>query len=719
MTAGRSTRFSAAFAWRCAAQKRKDGSMPTSLPTRAAGITAALALAGAIALVAGCADQSGKAPSADAAAAAGAAAKAAAAAPPRPQDDMYLATNGAWLAGNEIPADRSSWGAFYQLRDEAVTQLKSVIDDAEAIDPKGTADQKKIAAIFESFMDEDRLETLGAKPIAPQMREIDAIKSKRDLPGVIAQFNEVGITAPYAVFIGQDAKAPTHYVPQLVQSGLGLPDRDYYLKDDDAKLKDTRTKYVAHVARMLSLAGVTNSDAAAQQVLELETRIARVQWTRVENRNPVKTYNKKTFKELDALTPGYKWEGWLKSANLSGKTTYVIVSQPTYFEGFAKIVDEVPLDTWKAYFKYHVVSSAAPYLSKPFVEEEFAFEGGVLSGTQVDLPRWKKGVYAVESTMGQGFGKLYVAKFFPPENKARMDEMVKNILAAYKTSIDSLDWMSPQTKKEAQAKLAKFDPKIAYPSKWRDYSKLVIKKDDLLGNMMRARRFEYDRNNAKLGHPIDRTEWGMTPQTINAYYNGRRNEIVFPAAILQPPFFDPKADDATNYGAIGAVIGHEISHGFDDSGSQSDGDGTLRNWWTDDDRKAFEAKTKALIAQYDAFEPVPGYHVNGALTLGENIADNSGLSIAYKAYKISLHGKPSPVMDGMSGEQRFYKGFATIWRNKNREAQAIRLVKSDPHSPGEFRANGTLRNQDGFYEAYGVKPGDGMYLAPEQRVHIW
>jgi putative endopeptidase len=409
----------------------------------------------------------------------------------------------------------------------------------------------------------------------------------------------------------------------------------------------------------------------------------------------------------------------MAETRIAGKTDAVIVAQPGYLKGFAETVEATPLDAWKAYLKYHVIASAAPYLSKPFADENFAFEGGVLSGTPVELPRWKRGVGVVESTMGQGLGKLYVAKYFPPENKARMDEMVRNILAAYRQSIDNLDWMGLETKKQAQAKLAKFDPKIAYPSKWRDYTSLTVKKDDLIGNVMRARRYEYNRNLAKLGRPIDRTEWGMTPQTVNAYYNSRRNEIVFPAAILQPPFFDPKADDATNYGSIGAVIGHEISHGFDDSGSQSDGDGQLRDWWTADDRARFNAKTKTLIAQYDAFEPVPGYHVNGALTLGENIADNSGIAIAYKAYQISLHGKPSPVIDGKTGEQRFYIGFATIYRVKIREAQAIRQVKSDTHSPGEFRANGTLRNQEPFYQAFGVKPGDGMYLPPEQRVTIW
>ena len=641
----------------------------------------------------------------------------------RPQDDMYRATNGEWLDTQEIPADRAAWGAFYQLRDDTVTQLASVIEDAGKNGPKHTADQKKIADFYASFMDEPRLEALDAKPIAAQLIAIDSMKSKGAIPAVIAQFNQRGITAPYGVNINQDARAPSHYIPTIYQAGLGLPDRDYYLRDDDVKLKDVRTKYVAHVAKMLALAGVPDADAASLTVLELETQLARAQWTRVENRDPVKTYNKVPVGALDALTPHYAWRPWLSEARIGGRTRAVIVAQPSYLAGFARTVDAMPLAAWKAYFKYHLISASAPYLSKRFVDENFAFTGGVLSGTPTDLPRWKRGVGTVEGAIGQGLGKLYVARYFPPEYKARLDAMVRNILAAYKQSIAGLEWMGPATKKEAQIKLAKFEPKIAYPSKWRDYSALVIQRGDLIGNVVRARRFEYDRNNAKLGRPIDRTEWGMTPQTVNAYYNGLRNEIVFPAAILQPPFFDAKAydaaDDATNYGAIGAVIGHEISHGFDDRGSQFDGDGNLRDWWTAQDRQRFNAKTKALIAQYDAFEPIAGYHVNGALTLGENIADNSGLAIAYKAYHLSLHDKPAPVIDGIPGDARLYRGFATIWRSKLREPQQIVQVKTDPHSPGEFRANGALRNQAPFYAAYDVKPGDGMYLAPEKRVTIW
>jgi predicted metalloendopeptidase len=397
----------------------------------------------------------------------------------------------------------------------------------------------------------------------------------------------------------------------------------------------------------------------------------------------------------------------------------VIVHQPSYLSGFGKLVDSTGLATWKAYFEWQLLRTASPFLSKDFADASFAFYGTVLTGVTEQEPRWKRGVRVLEGAVGEGMGKLYVAKYFPAERKARMDQLVKNLLASYQTSIDNLDWMSPETKKEAQAKLAKFTPKIAYPDKWRDYSSLAVVRGDLLGNVMRASEFEYRRSLNKLGKPIDRSEWGMTPQTINAYYNSTMNEIVFPAAILQPPFFNAAADDAVNYGAIGAVIGHEISHGFDDKGSQSDGDGNLRDWWTPADRANFKAKADAMVKEYGAFSPLPGYNVNGALTLGENIADNSGIAIAYKAYKLSLNGQPAPVIDGLTGDQRFFMGFAQVWRSKVRDEQQIVLIKTDPHSPGQFRANGTLINQPGFYEAFGVKPGDRMYVAPEQRIIIW
>ena len=640
----------------------------------------------------------------------------------RVQDDFYRNVNGKWLATTEIPADRPIWGAFYQLRDASLAQVRVLIDEATKGGSQAaplSADQRKIADFYASFMNDAKLDALGLRPIEAELRGITAMKDKREIPSLIAYFNQTGVTAPYGVTIRQDARNATRTIPIVFQSGLGLPDRDYYLKGEDARLKDTLARYQVHVSKMLALAGEKNTDEAARQVVALETELARAQWTRVENRDPVKTYNKVQIARLAALAPGYEWRSWMSVADLAGKTDALIVSQPSYLTGFSNALKSAPLPAWKAYFKYHLISAYAPYLSAPLVDEDFAFEGTVLRGTPANLPKWKRGVGLVEAGMGDALGRLYVARYFPPESKTRMEALIGNILAAYRASIDGLEWMSAQTKKEAQAKLAKFSSKIAYPDKWRDYSTLTIKPDDLVGNVTRANVFEYQRNVAKLGKPIDKSEWFMTPQTVNAYYSSMRNEIVFPAAILQPPFFDPKADDAVNYGAIGAVIGHEISHGFDDAGSQFDGDGNLRDWWTREDREKFSARTRALVEQYNAFSPLPGYTVNGALTLGENIADNSGLAIAWKAWKLALGGKPAPVIDRLSGDTRFYTGFAQIWREKAREGERLVRLKSDPHSPGEFRANGTVRNQAPFYSAFNVKPGDAMYLAPDKRVSIW
>jgi predicted metalloendopeptidase len=470
---------------------------------------------------------------------------------------------------------------------------------------------------------------------------------------------------------------------------------------------------------MLALAGDKDAAAHAQAIVALETELAKVQWTPVELRDPVKAYNKFEIAKLGELTPNFDWTPYLAGLNITGKVTYVIVSQPSYLKGVSDLLASTPLDAWRQYFTWQTIRAYAPYLSKAYVDEDFAFYGTTLSGAKEMRPRWKRGVATVEGALGESLGKLYVEQYFPAERKARMEALVKNLMAAYKQSIDKLDWMSPATKKEAQAKLAKFTTKIGYPNKWRDYSALVVTKDDLVGNVQRSNVADFNKEINKLGKPIDRDEWGMTPQTINAYYNPEMNEIVFPAAILQPPFFDANADDAVNYGAIGAVIGHEISHGFDDQGSQYDGDGNLRNWWSEADGKNFAKKTKALVAQYNAFSPLPGYNVNGELTLGENIADNSGVAIAYKAYKLSLHGKPAPVIDGLTGDQRFFMGFAQVWRSKMRDPEIIKRVKTDPHSPGKFRANGTLRNQPAFYDAFKVKKGDQMYLDPKDRVIIW
>ena len=638
----------------------------------------------------------------------------------RPQDDFFEHLNGKWLKSVEIPADKSTWGAFHQLRDDTLPQLRAIIEKAamERSAANGT-EARKIGDFYASYMDEARLEQLGVKPLAGELGKIAAVKTKGELPAMFAHLGRIGVNVPFVFFIHQDAKDSTKYVADLYQAGLGMPDRDYYLKLDDAKLADTRAKYQQHVEKMLALAGGKNAAKDAKAIVELETELAKVQWTKVENRDPIKTYNKVELDKLAAMAPGYDWQQWLKASGLQGKADYLIVSQPTYLKGFAEVLNRVPLETWKAYLQFQTVNGYANYLSKAFVDQRFAFNGTTLAGIPQLEPRWKRGVSTLESSLGDAVGKLYVAKHFPAERKAHMEVLVNNLLAAYKESIDTLDWMSPATKKEAQAKLAKFTPKIGYPNKWKDYAALTVNRDDLVGNVMRSREVEYNRELNKLGKPIDRDEWGMTPQTVNAYYNPELNEIVFPAAILQPPFFDANADDAVNYGGIGAVIGHEISHGFDDQGSQYDGDGNMRNWWTEEDGKRFGEKTKALIAQYAAFSPLEGYNVNGELTLGENIGDNSGLAIAYKAYKISLKGKPAPVIDGLTGDQRFYMGWGQVWRTKMREPAQIAQIKTDPHSPAQYRANGTLKNQPGFYEAFGVKAGDKMYLAPKDRVIIW
>ena len=638
----------------------------------------------------------------------------------RAQDDFFVHLNGKWLKATDIPADKSSWGSFAKLRDDTQPQLLALIEAAQKDKgAKAGSETRKIGDMYASFMDEARLEKLGYKPLTGELQRIRGMRDKKAVPSMIAHLSQIGVPVPYAIYVGQDARESTRYAAYVTQSGLGMPDRDYYLKKDDEKLAKTRAAYEKHVEKTLAMAGEKNAAAAAKAILDFETQLAEVQWTKVDNRDPVKRYNKVEIAKLAELTPGYDWKAGLASAGIANKVDYVIVNQPSYLKGFNDILAKTDLATLKSYFEYQLLRSYSEYLSKPFVDADFAFYGTTLTGVTENRPRWKIGVSTVESSLGEAVGKLYVSQHFPAERKERMGVLVKNLLEAYRQSIDTLDWMGPETKKEAQAKLAKFTPKIGYPDKWRDYSTLTIDRNDLVGNVMRARTFGYKRNVNKLGKPIDRSEWGMTPQTVNAYYSSTMNEIVFPASILQPPFFDMRADDAVNYGAIGAVIGHEISHGFDDKGSQSDGDGNLRDWWTAEDRAKFQAKADALVKQYNAYSPLPGYNVNGALTLGENIGDNSGVAIAYKAYKLSLGGKPAPVIDGLTGDQRFYMGFGQVWRMKMREAAQIVQVKTDPHSPGQFRANGTMRNQHGFYEAFDVKEGDKMYLAPKDRVVIW
>jgi len=639
----------------------------------------------------------------------------------RPQDDLYAHVNGRWLKGASFPPDKAYIGVSEQMYDLTQQHVRTLVEDAQR--RSGEPDAARIGDLYASFMDEATIEKLGTKPLADELAAIDAVTTRAQFAALMPRLARLGAGMPIAIYIGQDDRDAKRYVPSLVQSGLGLPNRDYYLKQDDAKFAGVRAKYVEYLAKLLALADGKNSkdtESTAQAILALETELARVQWSAVENRDPIKGYNRVDLGALPALAPGLDWPAYLASAGLVGKTPDVLVRQPSYMKGLGGLLESAPLATWKAFARVRVLGAYAPFLSKDFVDTRFAFAGTVITGTQENQPRWKRGVALVNQSIGEGVGKLYVAKYFPPENKRRVDGLVANLLAAYKESIATLDWMSPATRQEALAKLAKFNTKIGYPKRWIDYGTLQIRRDDLVGNVMRARSFDYARDLAKLGRPIDRDEWGMTPQTINAYYDASMNEIVFPAAFLQAPNFDAAADDAVNYGAIGAVIGHEISHGFDDEGAQYDGDGNLRDWWTEQDKANFAAKTQALVAQYNAFVAVaPDYHVNGELTLGENIADNSGLAIAYKAYQRSLNGKPAPVIDGLSGDQRFFYGFAQAWRSKVRPDALLAQIKSDPHSPDEFRVIGAVRNQPGFYSTFGVKPGDKMYLAPVDRVTIW
>ncbi|WP_428421399.1 M13 family metallopeptidase [Methylibium sp.] len=634
----------------------------------------------------------------------------------RPQDDLFRHVNGRWLERTQIPSDRASTGAFVQIHDRIQDQLLRLIEAAAS---GGDPEARQIADLYASFMDEATIEARGLAPLRAALDAVDGLVERAQLSAWLADAHRSGVGAPLTLSIGQDDRDSTRYVPFVSQGGLGLPDRDYYLKADDARFAEVRMRYVAHMAAMLALAGDAEADAAAHAVLALETELARAQWTRVDNRDPVKTYNRCDVAALRALAPAIDWDVFAARTGLAGKAEWLVVGQPSYLGGLSALLASAPLAAWKAYAKLRVLNAYAPFLGRAFADAHFAFAGTVLRGTPENLARWKRGVALVEGCLGEGLGRLYVAQHFPPDHKARMEALVAQLIEAYRHSIDSLEWMGPATRAQAQAKLARLTTKIGYPARWRDHGALEIRRDDLVGNVRRAREFERARQLAKLGRPIDRDEWGMTPQTVNAYYHPSMNEIVFPASILQPPFFDAAADDAVNYGAIGAVIGHEISHGFDDVGSQYDSEGNLRDWWTAEDRARFAAKTGVLVAQYGAYEPLPGYPVDGALSLGENIADNSGLAIAFKAYQRSLGGEAAPVIDGLTGEQRFFYGFAQVWRGKQREAALIEQIKAGPHAPSEFRANGTARNHPGFYVSFGVQPGDAMYLAPEARVSIW
>jgi predicted metalloendopeptidase len=634
----------------------------------------------------------------------------------RPQDDLFRAVNGLWLAKTEIPADRSDYGAFGILAEKAEKDLGEIIEICTAAkDNAPGSERQKVGDLYASFMNEARAEELGIQPIAARLAAVDAIKSKTDLIRTLAELSKIGVFGPLGCSVETDAKKSDQHILNISQSGLGLPDRDYYW---DVKFKAKLAAYQAYIARMLALAKIGDAKTSAAEIVALESRIAKAQWSKVENRDADKTYNKMGLAELAKLAPGFDWPLYFQGIGVQD-VKELVVSQPSYLASMARLLDQVPLATWKVWLKFHIVHRYASLLNKDLADADFAFYGTTLRGVPQNRPRWKRGVAIVEGCLGEALGKLYVEKRFPPEAKRRMDQMVKNVLEAYRIRFQNLDWMSPETKQKALAKLAMFTPKIGYPKKWRDYSALEIRRGDLVGNVQRHAIYEWNRDLAKLGKPVDRDEWHMTPQTVNAYYNPSQNEIVFPAAILQPPFFNFTADDAVNYGGIGAVIGHETGHGFDDQGSKWDGAGNLHQWWTPADRAEFEKRVDALAAQFDQFEPFPGFKVNGRFTLGENIGDLAGLTIAYDAYRLSLCGKQAPVIDGLTGDQRFFLGWAQVWRRKHREADLKNRLLTDPHSPAEYRVNGTVRNVPAFYSAFGVKEGDKLYLPPEKRVKIW
>ena len=636
----------------------------------------------------------------------------------RPQDDLFHHVNGGWLATTEIPADKASYGAFDILFDKAQEDLRTIVEDAGKSESKAPgSDAQKIGDFYESFMNEARVEELGIAPMKAELDAIDALQTKSDLARHFAHFFKLNLINPMVGYVDGDAQQPTHDILYVYQGGLGLPDRDYYIKNDD-KLKEYREKYVSFVTTLLKFAGDPTPERSAREIFVLESRLARAHWTNVENRDAVKTYNKVALTDLGKQYPGFDWSVWAAELGVS-HVPAVVVNQPSYLKALAATVNELPVDAWKPYLKASLLNGFAPYLNQAIVDAEFGFYNTTLRGVKEQQPRWKRAVNTLNANMGEMLGKLYVDKHFKPEAKARMERLVANLREAYRLGIDKLEWMGPETKKEAHAKLAKFNPKIGYPNRWREYSKLEIRKDDLAGNVLRAFLHENAYQLGKAGKPIDPEQWGMTPQTVNAYYNPVRNEIVFPAAILQPPFFSLDADDAVNYGGIGAVIGHEMGHGFDDQGRSYDATGALRDWWTKEDATEYQKRTKVLIEQFNEFEPLPGLHVNGALTLGENIADLTGLVIAYEAYKLALGGAPAPVIDGLPAEQRFYMGWAQSWKAKERDESLRQQVLTNVHSPEMYRANGPVRNIPEFYAAFDVKEGDKMYLPPDRRVKIW
>ncbi|MDP4530129.1 M13 family metallopeptidase [Alkalimonas delamerensis] len=634
-----------------------------------------------------------------------------------PQQNFFRFVNGNWLERTEIPADRARWGSFDELREVAEQHVLDIILELAEGQHAQNSDAQKIADLFRSFLDTETIESLGLMPLQPELDRISALQSHADLAKLWGEWQHIRSGVPMVLFVGQDQRQSDQYITAATQSGLGMPDRDYYLKDDERSLQILQ-EYQNLIQRFWQLAGWEQGEQAAETILAIERQLAEAQWSRIQNRDRNATYNKMTPAELAESAPGFDWASMLTAAQLADIDALVI-RQPSYFTDFAALQQQIPLSEWQDYLRFHLLRSSASMLPSAFDDASFDFFGRVLSGQQEQRSREKRAVQTTEQMLGFLVGQKYVERHFQPEAKARMDEMVQNFMVAFSQAIDELEWMSDATKAEAQAKLASFNTKIGYPDVWRDYDCVTIAANDLLGNARRSAQCEYERMIGRLGQPVNRDEWGMTPQTVNAYYSSTMNEIVFPAAILQPPFFDVIADDALNYGAIGAVIGHEITHGFDDQGRRSDGEGNLRDWWTEEDERQFRERAQLMIDQFNAFNPIDDLHLQGALGLGENIADLGGLTVGYRAYQNSLQGQPAPVIDGFTGSQRFFIGWGQIWRIKFRDEALRQQVITGPHSPGKYRVLGPLSNMPEFYQAFDVQPGDGMYREEAVRVKIW
>jgi len=631
-------------------------------------------------------------------------------------DNFYQHASGAWLNNNPIPADRTRWGTFDMLASKSESDVRAIIDELAAKDAPAGSIERKIGDYYRAFMNEDAIEAAGLAPIQGDIARLAAARSHTELVRIASEptFNT---RMPIVGFIGLDQKNPDKYIVSITHAGLGLPEREYYL-NSEAKFVDIRAKYVAHIEKTLTLAGQTDGAAKARRILAVETEIAKIHWPVADRRDRNRTYNRKTKAELVSLLNGFPVQAALESLHLADQPDFV-VRELDAMPKLATLFRRTPLATWKEYMTFACISGNAPLLPKALAEERFNFYGRTLNGQPQERDRWKRGVDAVSGAMGEALGQVYVQRHFPSDAKAKMLDLVENVRKAYGQRIDTLPWMTAASKVVAREKLAAFRVKIGYPDKWRDYSDLEVTPDNPIENGKRAALFDYNRRVARINGPTDRDEWAMTPQTVNAYYNPVFNEIVFPAAILQPPFFDPNADPAINYGGIGGVIGHEMGHGFDDQGAKSDARGVLRDWWSAEDVASFKSLTDKLAAQYSEFEALPGLKLNGRLTLGENIGDNGGLSVALYAYKLSLNGQPAPLLANLTGEQRFFLSWAQVWRTHYREERLRNQVITGPHSPPEFRVNGTVRNMSAWYEAFNVHPGQKLYLAPDQRVTIW